>query len=126
MRIKFLTTILFLLTRGLRYSKNALIDPSGDTVITISIEQMDRIYIELIEKDRMEEELEITLSKELKYIELIDSTQNDIKALKTQVNDLIDNNIALSRANNKNISRLTRSRKISLGLLVLVVIQVIL
>ena len=64
----------------------------------------------------MEEELEITLSKELKYIELIDSTQNDIKALKTQVNDLIDNNIALSRANNKNISRLTRSRKISLGL----------
>ena len=74
----------------------------------------------------MEEELEITLSKELKYIELIDSTQNDIKALKTQVNDLIDNNIALSRANNKNISRLTRSRKISLGLLVLVVIQVIL
>lgn len=87
---------------------------------------MDRIYIELIEKDRMEEELEITLSKELKYIELIDSTQNDIKALKTQVNDLIDNNIALSRANNKNISRLTRSRKISLGLLVLVVIQAIL
>lgn len=74
----------------------------------------------------MEEELEITLSKELKYIELIDSTQNDIKALKTQVNDLIDNNIALSRANNKNISRLTRSRKISLGLLVLVVIQAIL
>lgn len=87
---------------------------------------MDRIYIELIEKDRMEEELEITLSKELKYIELIDSTQNDIKALKTQVNDLIDNNIALSRANNKNISRLNRSRKISLGLLVLVVIQAIL
>lgn len=87
---------------------------------------MDRIYIELIEKDRMEEELEITLSKELKYIELIDSTQNDIKALKTQVNDLIDNNIALSRANNKNMSRLTRSRKISLGLLVLVVIQAIL
>ena len=74
----------------------------------------------------MEEELEITLSKELKYIELIDSTQNDIKALKTQVNDLIDNNIALSRANNKNMSRLTRSRKISLGLLVLVVIQAIL
>lgn len=74
----------------------------------------------------MEEELEITLSKELKYIELIDSTQNDIKALKTQVNDLIDNNIALSRANNKNISRLNRSRKISLGLLVLVVIQAIL
>lgn len=126
MRIKYLITILFLLTRGLSYSQNALIDPSGDTVITISIEQMDRIYIELIEKDRMEEELEITLSKELKYIELIDSTQNDIKALKTQVNDLIDNNIALSRANNKNISRLTRSRKISLGLLVLVVIQAIL
>lgn len=74
----------------------------------------------------MEEELEITLSKELKYIELIDSTQNDIKALKTQVNDLIDNNIALSRANNKSISRLNRSRKISLGLLVLVVIQAIL
>lgn len=126
MRIKYLITILFLLTRGLSYSQNALIDPSGDTVITISIEQMDRIYIELIEKDRMEEELEITLSKELKYIELIDSTQNDIKALKTQVNDLIDNNIALSRANNKNMSRLTRSRKISLGLLVLVVIQAIL
>ncbi len=80
MRIKYLITILFLLTRGLSYSQNALIDPSGDTVITISIEQMDRIYIELIEKDRMEEELEITLSKELKYIELIDSTQNDIKA----------------------------------------------
>lgn len=112
--------------RGLSFSQNALIDPSGDTVITISIEQMDRIYTELIQKDRMEEELEITLSKELKYIELIDSTQNDIKALKTQVNDLVDSNQALNRANNKNRHRLTRSRKISLGLLVLVVIQVIL
>ena len=112
--------------RGLSFSQNALIDPSGDTVIAISVEQMDRIYTELIEKDRMKEELEITLSKELKYIELIDSTQNDIKALKTQVNDLIDSNQALSRANNKNRHRLTRSRKISLGLFVLVIIQAIL
>lgn len=111
--------------RGLSFSQNALIDPSGDTVITISVEQMDRIYTELIQKDRMEEELEITLSKELKYIELIDSTQNDIKALKTQVNGIIDDNKQLQKSNNKNRYKLNRSRKINLGLIILVVIQAI-
>ena len=125
MRIKFLTTISFLLTSGLSFSQTALIRTNGDTVITISIEQMDRIYTELIQKDRMEEELEINLSKELKYIELIDSTQNDIKALKTQVNGIIDDNKQLQKSNNKNRYKLNRSRKINLGLIILVVIQAI-
>lgn len=74
----------------------------------------------------MQEELEIRLSKEFKYIELIDSTQNDVNALKTQVNALIGDNKKIQEANNKNIDRLIRSRKISLGLLALVVIQAIL
>lgn len=74
----------------------------------------------------MQEELEIRLSKEFKYIELIDSTQNDVNALKTQVNALIEDNKKIQEANNKNIDRLIRSRKISLGLLALVVIQAIL
>jgi len=125
MRIKFLTTTLFLLMSGLSFSQTALTDPRGDTIIGISIEQMDRIYTELIQKDRMEEELEITLSKELKYIELIDSTQNDIKALKTQVNGIIEDNKQLQKDNNKNRYKLTRSRKINLGLIILVVIQAI-
>lgn len=74
----------------------------------------------------MQEELEIRLSKEFKYIELIDSTQNDVNALKTQVNALIEDNKKIQEANNKNIDRLIRSRKISLGLLALVIIQAIL
>lgn len=74
----------------------------------------------------MQEELEIRLSKEFKYIELIDSTQNDVNALKTQINALIEDNKKIQEANNKNIDRLIRSRKISLGLLALVVIQAIL
>lgn len=88
MKRKLTTTAFCLLISVCSYSQNVLIDNSGDTLITITIEQMDHIFTELIQKDSLMAQSEINTSKEVKYLQVIDSTKKDIKSLTIYVNSL--------------------------------------
>ena len=87
MKQRFITTIFCLALSVLSYSQIELTD-NKDTLVCITIPQMDRIYIELIQKDSLLAQSQISRSKEFKYIELIDSTKKDISTLKTHINAL--------------------------------------
>ena len=84
MKRKLLTTALFLLLTGLSYSQNVLInEETGDTLVTITINQMDDIYIELTQKDSLSDQARINALRETKHLQLIDSANKDISTLKT-------------------------------------------
>jgi hypothetical protein len=84
MKLKSLTTALCLLLTGLSYSQNVLInEETGDTLVTITINQMDDIYIELIQKDSLSDQSRINALRETKHLKLIDSANKDISTLKT-------------------------------------------
>ena len=66
------------------YSQNVLInEETGDTLVTITINQMDDIYIELIQKDSLSDQARINALRETKHLQLIDSANKDISTLKT-------------------------------------------
>jgi hypothetical protein len=48
---------------------------TGDTSVCISIPQMDKIYVELLQKDSLMEQAQISLSKELLLYQVIDSSK---------------------------------------------------
>ena len=84
MKLKLLTTALFLLLTALSYSQNVLInEETGDTLVTITINQMDDIYIELTQKDSLSDQARINAIRETKHLKLIDSANKDISTLKT-------------------------------------------
>ena len=97
----------------LSYSQIELTDNKGDTLICITYSQMDRIYIELIQKDSLLAQSQISRFKELKYSQIIDSTRKDINALKTYSNDLKSQNEQLYSCN-KHLSKLAEERKLKL------------
>lgn len=80
MRQKLATTIFFLLLNVLSYSQIALIDNNGDTLVAITLEQMDNIYVELIQKDSLMEQAIISSSKEAKLYELVTIAENNLKS----------------------------------------------
>lgn len=105
------------------YSQSVLIDEkSGDTLVVITLHQMDDIYIELLQKDSLSEQAQINASKQLKYIQLLDSAKSDLNTLKTHVDVLQENNVALQRKS----SKLTRSRKTSVVLIGIIILQILL
>jgi len=123
MKKKLINTGLLLLTFVCSYSQNVLInEETGDTLVTITINQMDDIYIELLQKDSLSEQAQINASKQLKYIQLIDSAEKDISTLKTHVDVLQQNNVALQIKS----SKLTRSRKTSVVLIGIIILQILL
>ncbi len=123
MKKKLINTALLLLIFGCSYSQNVLIDEeSGDTLVAITLHQMDDIYIELCQKDSLSEQAQINASKQLKYIQLLDSAESDLNTLKTHVDVLQENNVALQIKS----SKLTRSRKTSVVLIGIIILQVLL
>lgn len=116
MKEKFLIITSFLLLNVLSYSQTALIDETtGDTLVVITLHQMDDIYVELIQKDSIVAQSKINAFKELKYIELIDSTRTNFERTQHALN-------ALNERYSKQQHKLKRSRQsllIALGVIIL-------
>ena len=87
---------------------------------------MDKIYIELIQKDSLMAQAKISRSKEFKYIQLIDSTKKDINTLKSHINALEEDYYELLQANEKKQEQIIRQRKIGLVMLGIIVLQALL
>jgi len=87
---------------------------------------MDKIYIELIQKDSLMEQAQIMRSKEFKYIQIVDSTRNDINSLKTYANSLEDDYNDLLTICKIQEHKIKRNRKIGLIMLGVIVLQALL
>lgn len=97
----------------LSYSQTVLIENNGDTSVQITLQQMDRIYTELIQKDSLISQSYINASKELLLLQIVDSAKKDIKSLKTSVNSLSEDNTRLYEIAKDKDEKIIRNRKIS-------------
>jgi hypothetical protein len=113
MKTKYIPTAFFLLLSVLSYSQTVLIDNNGDTSVQITLQQMDRIYTELIDKDKLMAQSILNTSKEIKLYELVDSAKKDIRLLKTSVNSLSEDNTRLYEIAKDKDEKIIRNRKIS-------------
>jgi hypothetical protein len=116
--------VLALLTKW-SYSQNVLIDNQGDTLVTITIPQMNSIYMELLQKDSLMSQSILSTSKELLLYELVDSAKKDIKYLETIVYAIDEENIALHLDNKKKAVKLKRNRIIAIAASILATILII-
>ena len=87
---------------------------------------MDKIYTELIVKDSLMAQSQISHSKELKYIQLIDNTKKDINSLKTYINTVEEDNNDLLTISKIQEYKIKRNRKIGLVMLGVIVLQALL
>lgn len=87
---------------------------------------MDRIYLELIQKDSLMAQSKINLSKQFKYIQLIDSNKKDINSLKTHINALEGDYYELLQVTEKKQKKIIRNRKIGLIMVGIIVLQALL
>lgn len=87
---------------------------------------MDRIYLELIQKDSLLAQSKISLSKEFKYIQIIDNTKKDINSLKTYINAVEEDNDNLLTLSKIQENKIKRNRKIGLIMLGVIVLQALL
>ena len=87
---------------------------------------MDRIYLELIQKDSLLAQSQISLSKEFKYIQLIDNTKKDINSLKTYINAIEEDNDDLLTISKIQEHKMKRNRKIGLVMVGIIVLQALL
>ena len=108
------------------YSQIELTDNKGDTLICITYSQMDRIYIELIQKDSLLAQSKISRSIEFKYLELIDNTKKDINSLKTYINAIEEDNNNLVTLSKIQEHKIKRNRKIGLVMLGVIILQALL
>jgi len=126
MKKKFLIITSFLLLNAFAYSQTALIDEkTGDTLVVITLNQMDDIYVELIQKDSLMAQSKINAFKELKYIELIDSTQKNFERTQHALNSLNERYDVVLTSNQRQQQKLKRTRQsliIAIGVIVLQVI----
>jgi hypothetical protein len=127
MNAKLLITISFLLLNVLSYSQTALIDEkTGDTLVVITLHQMDDIYVELLQKDSLVAQSKINAFKELKYIELIDSTRTNFQRTQHALNDLKQRYDVVLTSNQRQKNKLKRSRQSLLIALGMIALQIIL
>jgi len=110
----------------LSYSQIELTDNKGDTLICITYPQMDRIYLELIQKDSLLAQSKINLSKQFKYIQLIDSNKKDINSLKTHINALEGDYYELLQVTEKKQEKIIRNRKVGVIMLGVIILQALL
>ena len=114
MKQRLMTTVVLLLLAGYSYSQTVLIDNStGDTTVCISIPQMDKIYIELIQKDSLMEQAQISNAKELLLYQVIDSSKKDIESLQSLVYTIEAENMGLHVDNEKQKTQIRTNRTIS-------------
>lgn len=127
MKKKYLIIIYFLLLNVLSYSQTALIDEkTGDTLVAITLNQMDDIYVELLQKDSLVAQAEINAFKELKYIELIDSTQTNFKRTQHALNDLKQHYDVVLTSNQRQQHKIKRTRQSLLIALGVIALQIVL
>jgi hypothetical protein len=127
MKKKYLITTSFLLLNVLSYSQTALIDEkTGDTLVAITLHQMDDIYVELLQKDSLVAQAKINAFKELKYIELIDSTRTNFERTQHALNTLNERYDVVLTSNQRQQYKLKRSRQSLLIALGVIALQVIL
>lgn len=74
---------------------------------------MDKIYIELIQKDSLMAQAKISQFKEIKYLQILDSTYKDINTLKSSVNSLKQKNTDLLEGSVIQQEKIKRNRKIA-------------
>lgn len=87
---------------------------------------MDRIYLELIQKDSLLAQSKISRSKEFKYIQIIDNTKKDINSLKTYINAVEEDNDDLLTLSIIQEHKIKRNRKIGLVMFGIIVLQALL
>ena len=103
-----------LLLSEFAYSQSVLIDNSGDTLVTITLPQMDKIYVELVQKDSLLEQAKISRSKELKMRSIITITESNLKSCEAVLKSASKRNTYLESEDNKNNVKIKRNRKIAL------------
>ena len=94
-------------------------------MVVITLNQMDDIYVELIQKDSLMAQSKINAFKELKYIELIDSTQKNFERTQHALNDLNERYDFVLTSNQRQQHKLKRSRQsliIALGVIALQIV----
>ena len=74
---------------------------------------MDRVYIELIQKDSLLEQAILSHAKELLLYEVIDSAKSDIKSLEQLVYTIDSENLGLHLDNEKQKTQIRTNRSIS-------------
>ena len=103
---------LLLLTK-FSYSQTVLIDEAGDTTICITLPQMDRVYIELLQKDSLLEQAHLSHSKEVLLYQVIDSAKKDIESLQSLVYAIDSENMGLHLENEEQKTQIRTNRTIS-------------
>ena len=87
---------------------------------------MDDIYVELLQKDSLVAQSKINAFKELKYIELIDSTQTNLERTQHALNALNERYDVVLTSNQKQKTKLKRTRQSLLIALGVIALQIIL
>lgn len=87
---------------------------------------MDDIYVELIQKDSLLEQAKINAFKELKYIQLIDSTQTNFERTQNAYNGIKQRYDVALTSNQRQKTKLKRSRQSLLIALGVIALQIIL
>ena len=126
MKQKLVIITYSLLLNVLSYSQVALIDNKGDTLVAITLEQMDNIYVELIQKDSLMEQAIISSSKEAKLYELVNIAENNLKSCEKVLKDVGDSNIYLLSENKKKDSKLKRTRKVTIYTSIFAILSILL
>ncbi len=126
MKQKLVIITYSLLLNVLSYSQVALIDNKGDTLVAITLEQMDNIYVELIQKDSLMEQAIISSSKEAKLYELVNIAENNLKSCEKVLKDVGDSNIYLLSENKKKDSKLKRTRKVAIYTTIFAILSILL
>jgi hypothetical protein len=113
MKQKSILIVTLLLLTKLAYSQTVLIDEAGDTTICITIPQMDRVYIELLQKDSLIEQAHLSHARELLLYEVIDSAKKDVESLQSLVYAIDAENMGLHLDNEKQKTQIRTNRTIS-------------
>jgi len=75
---------------------------------------MDRVYIELLQKDSLLEQAHLSHARELLLYEVIDSVKSDIKLLEQLVYTIDSENMGLHLDNKNKTVKLKRSRFVAI------------
>ena len=126
MKQKLAIIIYFLLLNVSSYSQVVLTDNNGDTLVAITLEQMDNIYVELIQKDSLMEQAIISSSKEAKLLQLVSIAENNLKSCEKVLKDVGDSNIYLLSENKKKDNKLKRTRKVAISAIIFAALSILL
>jgi hypothetical protein len=87
---------------------------------------MDDIYVELIQKDSLVAQSEISRSKELKLYKIITIAENNLESCEKVLKDVGDSNIYLLSENKSKDNKLKRTRKVAISAIIFAVLSILL